>query len=118
MTDSDRDALLDQLSALVDGTLSPEDHAALEATLLKKAFEADKKKASGQTRWVLVEAPGYLDIDANVLGSTLDSVLRLFNSVGEEVAFSNDDAAPGEAHPSNLGLRPPRPSSRGRRRCL
>ncbi len=47
----------------------------LEAALLKKAFEADKKKASGRTRWVLVQAPGNLDIDANVPSALLDRLL-------------------------------------------
>lgn len=47
----------------------------LDAALLKKAFEADKKKASGRTRWVLVEAPGYIDIDANVPPALLDRLL-------------------------------------------
>ena len=37
-----------------------------------------------------------IDIDANTIGSNLDSLLRLFNSVGKEVAISADDAAPGE----------------------
>ena len=37
-----------------------------------------------------------LDIDASELGSSLDSVLRLFDSEGTEVAVSDDDPAPGE----------------------
>ncbi|HCA95258.1 MAG TPA: hypothetical protein DEP38_11580, partial [Cyanobacteria bacterium UBA9226] len=37
-----------------------------------------------------------IDIDANQNGSPLDSVLRIFNSSGQEVAFSDDNAAPGE----------------------
>ena len=38
-----------------------------------------------------------IDIDARVLGSSLDSVLRLFDSNGTEVALSDDDEAPGES---------------------
>ena len=38
-----------------------------------------------------------IDIDARVLGSSLDSVLRLFDSNGTEVAVSDDDEAPGES---------------------
>lgn len=38
-----------------------------------------------------------LDIDAQVLGSVLDSGLRLFDASGNELAFSDDDAAPGES---------------------
>ncbi|MCP9826154.1 pre-peptidase C-terminal domain-containing protein [Synechococcus sp. EJ6-Ellesmere] len=37
-----------------------------------------------------------LDIDAQSVGSSLDSVLRLFNSAGDEIAFSDDNAAPDE----------------------
>ena len=37
-----------------------------------------------------------LDIDADESSSSLDSVLRLFNSEGIEVAVSDDDPAPGE----------------------
>ncbi len=37
-----------------------------------------------------------IDIDADEFSSDLDSVLRLFNSEGEEVAFSDDNPAPGE----------------------
>ena len=38
-----------------------------------------------------------IDIDARVLGSNVDSVLRLFDSTGTEVAVSDDAAAPGES---------------------
>ncbi|MDJ0596252.1 MAG: calcium-binding protein [Pleurocapsa sp. MO_226.B13] len=37
-----------------------------------------------------------IDIDAAELGSSLDSVLRLFDSAGNEVAVSDDNPAPGE----------------------
>ena len=37
-----------------------------------------------------------LDLDANALGSELDSRLRLFDAAGNEIAGSDDDAAPGE----------------------
>ena len=37
-----------------------------------------------------------LDIDADELGSTLDPILRLFNSAGTQLAVSDDDPAPGE----------------------
>jgi uncharacterized repeat protein (TIGR01451 family) len=38
-----------------------------------------------------------LDIDASNLGSSLDSVLRLFNSTGTQLAVSDDNSAPGES---------------------
>ncbi len=37
-----------------------------------------------------------IDIDAEINGSFLDSILRLFDSEGNEVAVSDDDPAPGE----------------------
>ncbi|HAG81297.1 MAG TPA: hypothetical protein DCL61_09010, partial [Cyanobacteria bacterium UBA12227] len=37
-----------------------------------------------------------IDIDANQNGSPLDSVLRIFDSNGNQLAFSDDNAAPGE----------------------
>ncbi len=37
-----------------------------------------------------------VDIDAEEFGSTLDSVLRLFDSFGNELIVSDDDPAPGE----------------------
>ncbi|MDY6940080.1 MAG: pre-peptidase C-terminal domain-containing protein [Cyanobacteriota bacterium] len=37
-----------------------------------------------------------IDIDGNEFGSTLDSVVRLFDSNGVEITFSDDSAAPGE----------------------
>ncbi|MGK7957790.1 MAG: Ig-like domain-containing protein [Crocosphaera sp.] len=37
-----------------------------------------------------------LDIDARILDSSLDSVLRLFNSAGTQLAVSDDNSAPGE----------------------
>jgi len=37
-----------------------------------------------------------IDIDAIEIGSSLDSVLRLFDSAGTEVKRSDDDAGPGE----------------------
>ncbi len=37
-----------------------------------------------------------LDIDAELLGSSLDSVLRLFDGSGNQLAQSNDDFAPNE----------------------
>ncbi|MDP6060047.1 MAG: pre-peptidase C-terminal domain-containing protein, partial [Pirellulaceae bacterium] len=37
-----------------------------------------------------------LDVDADEIGSELDSALRVFNSNGVELAFSDDDQAPGE----------------------
>lgn len=37
-----------------------------------------------------------VDIDARTLGSSLDSVLRLFNSAGTQLALSDDNSAPGE----------------------
>jgi|GEM_PF-6275604 len=37
-----------------------------------------------------------IDIDANLFGSSLDTVLRLFNSFGTELAVSDDNTAPGE----------------------
>ena len=37
-----------------------------------------------------------IDIDASELGSTLDPILRLFDSAGNEVAVSDDTPAPGE----------------------
>ena len=37
-----------------------------------------------------------IDIDADEFSSDLDSVLRLFNSEGQEVAVSDDTSAPGE----------------------
>ena len=37
-----------------------------------------------------------IDLDAPANGSTLDSVLRMFNSFGQEVALSNNDVAPGK----------------------
>ena len=38
-----------------------------------------------------------VDIDARVLGSPLDRVLRLFDEFGNELAVSDDDTAPGES---------------------
>ena len=37
-----------------------------------------------------------IDIDADELGSTLDPILRLFDSAGNELALSDDNPAPGE----------------------
>jgi hypothetical protein len=37
-----------------------------------------------------------IDIDANLFNSSLDSVLRLFNSFGNELAVSDDNTSPGE----------------------
>lgn len=37
-----------------------------------------------------------IDIDANEMGVTVDSVLRLFDSAGNQVAVSDDNPAPGE----------------------
>lgn len=37
-----------------------------------------------------------VDVDANINGSELNSTVRLFNDQGIEVAYSDDDAAPGE----------------------
>lgn len=37
-----------------------------------------------------------VDIDAAESNSSLDSVLRLFNAAGQEIAISDDDPAPGE----------------------
>jgi len=37
-----------------------------------------------------------VDVDAIALGSGLDPLLRLFDATGTEVAFSDDDSAPGE----------------------
>gem|GEM_PF-2606427 len=37
-----------------------------------------------------------IDIDADAAGSTLDSMLRLFDTQGNEIGFSDDNAAPGE----------------------
>ncbi|GIW92549.1 MAG: hypothetical protein KatS3mg110_0590 [Pirellulaceae bacterium] len=37
-----------------------------------------------------------IDIDAAINGSSLDSVVRLFDSAGNELAVSDDDPAPGE----------------------
>ncbi|MCO6458585.1 MAG: tandem-95 repeat protein [Pirellulaceae bacterium] len=37
-----------------------------------------------------------VDVDANELGGRLNSVIRLFNALGEEVASSDNDPAPGE----------------------
>jgi Ca2+-binding RTX toxin-like protein len=38
-----------------------------------------------------------IDIDADESGSSLDSILRLFDSTGNEVEVSDDTSAPGEA---------------------
>ncbi|MCA1993567.1 MAG: FG-GAP-like repeat-containing protein, partial [Coleofasciculus sp. S288] len=38
-----------------------------------------------------------IDIDADEFGSSLDSVVRLFDSAGNELTFSDDHPAPGEA---------------------
>lgn len=38
-----------------------------------------------------------LDIDANVLGSRLNSFVRLFDANGTQLAFNDDAAAPGES---------------------
>jgi uncharacterized repeat protein (TIGR01451 family) len=40
--------------------------------------------------------PVAIDLDANILGSRLDSILRLFDSAGNQVAVSDDSPAPGE----------------------
>lgn len=37
-----------------------------------------------------------IDIDAELLGTSLDSGLRLFDAAGNELAWSDDDQAPGE----------------------
>lgn len=37
-----------------------------------------------------------IDVDANEFGSSLDSVLRVFDDAGNELAWSDDSAAPGE----------------------
>ncbi|HEY9818745.1 MAG TPA: PPC domain-containing protein, partial [Candidatus Obscuribacterales bacterium] len=37
-----------------------------------------------------------IDIDAELLGTSLDSGLRLFDAAGNEIAWSDDDQAPGE----------------------
>ncbi|MEX0585054.1 MAG: pre-peptidase C-terminal domain-containing protein, partial [Pirellulales bacterium] len=37
-----------------------------------------------------------IDIDARLLGSPLDSVLRVFDAFGNQLAFSDDNQAPGE----------------------
>ena len=37
-----------------------------------------------------------VDVDANEFGSDLNSIVRVFNAQGEEVARNNDGAAPGE----------------------
>ncbi|MBD1835117.1 pre-peptidase C-terminal domain-containing protein [Cyanobacteria bacterium FACHB-472] len=37
-----------------------------------------------------------IDIDARVTGSDLDAVLQVFDSSGNQVAFSDDNSAPGE----------------------
>ncbi len=39
-----------------------------------------------------------IDIDAETLGSSLDSGLRIFDDAGNELALSDDDAAPGESY--------------------
>jgi subtilisin family serine protease len=39
-----------------------------------------------------------IDIDADEFGSSLDSVLRLFDSTGTQVAVSDDNPAPGEPY--------------------
>lgn len=41
-----------------------------------------------------------LDIDANEVGSLLDSGLRIFDATGREIALSDDDAAPDDAFSS------------------
>ena len=38
-----------------------------------------------------------IDIDADLFGSSLDSILRLFNSSGTQLAVSDDNTAPGES---------------------
>jgi uncharacterized repeat protein (TIGR01451 family) len=38
-----------------------------------------------------------IDLDGNILGSGLDSILRLFDSAGNQVAVSDDTPAPGES---------------------
>ena len=40
--------------------------------------------------------PIRVDVDAQIIGSELNSVLRIFNAAGNQVAFSNRNAAPGE----------------------
>lgn len=44
-----------------------------------------------------------VDIDSNLLGYPLDSVIRVFDAGGTEVAFSNDDIAPGESPTASGG---------------
>ena len=39
-----------------------------------------------------------IDIDAHEFGSSLDSVLRIFDAYGNEQAVSDDTSAPGESH--------------------
>ena len=38
-----------------------------------------------------------IDVDANANGSPLDSVVRIFNSTGQALAYSDDTPAPGES---------------------
>ena len=42
-----------------------------------------------------------IDVDANTIGSGVDAILRLFDSVGEELAVNFNAAAPGEAGVGN-----------------
>ncbi|MDJ0744503.1 MAG: DVUA0089 family protein [Xenococcaceae cyanobacterium MO_167.B27] len=44
-----------------------------------------------------------IDIDAQEFGSSLDSVLRLFDSNGNQVAISDDNNAPGENPAATIG---------------
>ncbi|MDX1948229.1 MAG: DVUA0089 family protein [Pirellulaceae bacterium] len=43
-----------------------------------------------------------IDIDAQSFGSTLDSVLRIFDAAGNQLAATDDSFAPGEQQPGEL----------------
>ena len=80
----------------------PEDEELFYENLLDSTEDVDMYSFDLEAGQIItIDVDGGGTGDAGVEGSTLDSILRIFNAAGDEVAISENDGAPDEVFQAN-----------------